>query len=101
MARFNELGSINFERRTGGDPLLEPVGVRHRSGLRQFIMVCGMGSRTIWIRWQGRTVEEARDTFRTWLAEPWQTLTTDFTGVGVTNGLDFKPGRIDWFNIAE
>ena len=101
MARRDEPGSINFERRTGGDPLLEPVGMGYRPNTNNYIMVCGMGSRVIWIRWAGMNVDEARDTFRTWLAAPWQTLTTDFTGVGVPNGLDFKPGRIDWFNIAD
>jgi hypothetical protein len=60
-----------------------------------------MGSKVVWIRWYGRSVEEVRQSFRVWASESWQTLATDFTGVGVLNGLDFKPGRIEWFNITE
>jgi hypothetical protein len=100
MSPWKEPGSIEYQRRTGGDKILEAEGVRPKHGGRPFIMVCGMGTRTVWIRWYARSVEEARDTFRNWLAQPWQVLTTDFSGMGVPNGMDFKPGRIDWFNIA-
>lgn len=64
-------------------------------------MVCGMGTRTVWIRWYGRTAEHARGSFREWLSQPWQVLTTDLAGYGVPNGFDFKPGRIDWFGIVD
>lgn len=101
MVGWNEPASIKYQRRTRSDPVLEAVGTPRGAGAREFIMVCGMGKLTIWIRWYARSVEEARQTFRVWLAQPWQTLTTDLTGVGVPNGLDFKPGRIDWFNIAD
>jgi hypothetical protein len=81
--------------------VLEVTGMRRAGNMHEFIVVCGMGSNTIFIRWYGRSVEDVRQSFRQWLSQPWQTLTTDFTGVGVPNGLDFKPGKIDWFNIAE
>jgi hypothetical protein len=100
MRRYREPGSYDFERRTGGDKVLEPVGIRRGPYDKAYIMVCGMGSNTVWIRWYACGVPEARATFRTWLAETWQILTTDFQGVGIANGMDFKPGRIDWFNVA-
>jgi hypothetical protein len=59
-----------------------------------------MGKETVWIRWYGRSVDEARSTFRDWLAKPWQVLTTDFAGSGIPNGMDFKTNKIDWFNIS-
>lgn len=101
MARWREPASISYQRRNSVDPVLEPMGVPRRPGADGYVIACGMGSRIVFIRWYGRTVEEARQTFRLWLAETWQTLATDFTGAGVPNGMDFKPGRIDWFNIAE
>ena len=101
MAPWTEPGWISYQRRAGSDPVLEPLDLRRRPGEREFIMVCGMGSKVMWIRQYARTAEEARAKFYIWLAEPWQTLTTDFSGAGVTNGLDFKPSRIEWFNIAE
>lgn len=101
MAAWNEPASIRYQRRTGGDPVLEAVSMQPRPPGREFIMVCGMGAGVVWIRWFGRTADEARETFRDWLGQPWQTLTTDFAGVGVANGLDFKPSKIEWFNIAE
>jgi hypothetical protein len=97
---WKEPGYIKYQRQAGGDPVLEAVDVRPRPGQRAFIMCCGMGSKTVWIKWYGRTVEEARLTFRAWLGETWQVLTTDFSGSGIPNGMDFKPGRIDWFNVA-
>ena len=100
MRRYREPGSVDYERRKGGDRVLEPLGQRQRPGEYPYVMVCGMGARTVWIRWYARNVEEARSTFRTWLAESWQILTTDFQGDGIPNGMDFKPGRVDWFNIA-
>ena len=100
MRRYREPGSVDYERRTGGDRVLEPVDLRQGPYDRPYIIVCGMGSRTVWIRWYARDVPEARATFREWLGETWQILTTDFAGGGITNGMDFKPGRIDWFNIA-
>jgi hypothetical protein len=98
---WNEPASIRYQRRTRADPVLEVTGMRRGGNTREFIVVCGMGGKTIFIRWYGVSVEDVRQSFRQWLAQPWQTLTTDFTGVGVPNGLDFKPGRIDWFNIAD
>jgi hypothetical protein len=100
MARWNEPGYINFERRNGGDRVLEAVGVAPVPGGRSYVMVCGMGKETVWIRWYGRSVDEARSTFRDWLAKPWQVLTTDFAGSGIPNGMDFKTNKIDWFNIS-
>lgn len=100
MARYREPGSVDFERRRGGDRVLEPVGIRQGPYDRKYVITCGMGSSTVFIRWYARNVDEARETFRVWLAETWQTLTTDFTGGGIPNGMDFKPGKIDWFNIA-
>lgn len=97
---WKEPASIQY-RRTRTDPVLEVSGVRRELHAREFIVVCGMGGKTIFIRWYGFSVDDVRQSFRVWLAEPWQTLSTDFTGVGVPNGLDFKPGRIDWFNIAD
>ena len=101
MGSWNEPGYIDYERRRGGDRVLEAVGVGPAQGRHKYIMVCGMGgSRTVWIKWYANDPEHARRTFREWLAQPWQTLTTDMSGAGIQNGLDFKPGRIDWFNIA-
>jgi hypothetical protein len=101
MARWrNEPGYINYERRTGGDRVLEAVGVEPRPGSNAYVMVCGLGKDTLWIRWYGRNVDEARRTFREWLSGPWQVLTTDFAGGGIQNGMDFKTTRIDWFNIS-
>jgi hypothetical protein len=101
VGSWSEPGYINYERRHGGDRVLEAVGVGPFPGGREFIMTCGMGgSRTLWIKWYAHDVEEARRTFREWLAQPWQTMTTDLDGGGIPNGVDFKPGRIDWFNIA-
>jgi hypothetical protein len=97
---FREPGSIRYQRKAGTDPVLEPLGAPRPPGATGYVIVCGMGAKIVFIRWYGRTVEEARQTFRVWLGETWQTLATDFTGVGVPNGMDFKPGRIDWFNIA-
>ena len=96
-----EPASIGYQRRHGVDPVLEPLNVPRPLGARGYIITCGMGSKIVWIRWYGRSVEEVRQTFRAWVAETWQTLATDFSGAGVLNGLDFKPGRIDWFNILE
>lgn len=100
MRKYREPGYIAYARRNGSDPILEPVGIRQRPGDNAYTMVCGMGSGTVWIRWYACGVDEARASFRAWLAETWQVLTTDFEGVGIRNGMDFKPGRIDWFNIA-
>lgn len=101
MVSFREPASISYQRRNGIDPILEPMGVPRVPGAQDYVIACGMGSKIVYIRWHGRNVEEARQSFRVWLAQTWQTLTTDFTGVGVSNGLDFKPNRIEWFNIAE
>jgi hypothetical protein len=101
MARWKEPGYINFERRNSGDPLLEAVGVRREPGEQEFIMVCGMGTKTVWIRWYGQSVEHARVKFRDWLAQPWQCLTTDLYGNGVPNNFDFKPSRIDSFGVID
>jgi hypothetical protein len=101
MPGWTEPGYIAYQRRTGGDTVLEPFSRPDVPGVREFVMVCGLGSQVVWIRWYARTIEEARETFRGWLAKPWQVLTTDFAGNGLVNGLDFKPSRIDWFNIAD
>jgi hypothetical protein len=99
-SRWREPDYIDYEHRSGGDSVLEPLGVRRMAGDRPFIMVCGMGARTVWIRWYGRTVEDVRKSFRDWLAQPWQCLSTDFSGQSVPNGLDFKPSRIEWFGVV-
>lgn len=43
MAAWNEPASIRYQRRTGGDPVLEAVDMQPRPRGREFIMVCGMG----------------------------------------------------------
>ncbi|WP_331969654.1 hypothetical protein [Actinophytocola sp.] len=101
MPRWTEPGYIAYQRRTGADTILEPPAPAQFAGLQEFIMVCGMGSQVLWIRWWARDVCEARDTFREWLAKPWQVLTTDFAGNGLVNGLDFKPSKIDWFTVTD
>lgn len=101
MARWREPASFDYQRRSGVDPVLEPMGAPRAPGAKGYVIACGMGSDVVYIRWYGGDVEEVRQTFRAWLAQTWQTLNTDFTGVGVRNGLDFKPGRIDWFTIAD
>jgi hypothetical protein len=101
MPGWTEPGYIAYQRRTGADTVLEPISRPDVPGVREFVMVCGLGSKVVWIRWYARTIEEARQTFRGWLDKPWQVLTTDFAGNGLVNGLDFKPSRIDWFNIAD
>lgn len=101
MVSFREPASISYQRRYGVDPVLEPLGVPRSRGANAYVIACGMGSKVVFIRWYGRDVEDARQTFRVWLSQTWQTLSTDFTGQGVQNGMDFKPGRIDWFNITE
>lgn len=100
MRRFREPGSIEFERRRGGDRVLEPLGIRRRAGEREYIIACGMGNDTVYIKWYACDVHHARESFRLWLGETWQTLATDLQGYGIPNGMDFKPGKIDWFNIA-
>jgi hypothetical protein len=100
-SRFREPGYISYQRRTGGDPVLEPLDVWCAPGDREFIMVCGMGSRTIWIRWHAWTVEDARKSFRGWLGQPWQCLSTDLAGNALPNGFDFKTSRIDWFGLVD
>lgn len=97
---MREPGSIRYQRKIGIDPVLEALGAPRPPGASAYVIVFGMGSRIVYLRWYARSVDEARRTFKVWMSEPWQTLATDFTGVGVPNGMDFKPGRIDWFNIA-
>jgi hypothetical protein len=99
--RRPEPGSIEYQRRTGGSPVLEPYELPRRAGMQEYIMVCGLGGpKTIWIRWYGRSAGDARASFRAWLGEPWQTLSTDFGGATMEYGFDFKPNSIQWFNIA-
>jgi hypothetical protein len=101
MFGWREPASISYQRKRGTtDPVLEPLNAPRPPGSSAYIVVCGMGTKVVFIRWYARSVEEVRQTFRMWLAETWQTLATDFTGTGVPNGMDFKPGRVDWFNIA-
>lgn len=101
MRRWREPAYIAYRRRTGMDKVLEPTASAQVAGRQEFIMVCGMGSQVVWIRWWARDVCEARETFRRWLGEPWQVLTTDFYGNGLANGLDFKPSKIDWFAVMD
>ncbi len=102
MTRWTrEPGFIEYQRRSGGDAVLEPVGQRYRNDLQEFIMVCGIGSRVVWIRWYARDFEDARRSFGEWLEQPWQKLTTDIYGNGIPNGYAFKPSRIDWFEIVD
>lgn len=102
MVTFREPASIAFHRRDGGgDPVLEPLVSRRTVGTREFIVVCGMGGNVVFIRWYAKSVDDARQSFREWLAQPWQTLSTDFAGAGLPNGLDFKPGKIEWFTISD
>ena len=97
----NEPGYINYQRRHGRDRVLEAMGVEHLPGARPFIIVCGgNGPNTMMIRWYAHDVVDARKRFREWLAEPWQTMTTDFAGNSLPNGYDFKPSQISWFNIS-
>lgn len=99
--RDREPAYIRHLRRTGMDKILEPVGLVQLAGHQEFIMVCGMGSRVVWIRWWARDVCEARETFRKWLGEPWQELTTDIFGSWLANGFDFKPSKIEWFAVMD
>ncbi|MFL6122566.1 hypothetical protein [Actinophytocola sp.] len=98
----NEPGYIDYQRRHGGDRVLEAVGVDRFPGARKFIIVCGLsgGASSIMIRWYAHDVIDARKRFREWLSESWQTMTTDLAGNGLPNGLDFKTSQISWFNIT-
>jgi hypothetical protein len=100
MARLREAGYIEYQRRRGSDPVLEPVGQVKVFGQREYIAVCGLGGRVVFMRWYAWSIDDARKTFADWLREPWRKLTTDIYGNTVPNGHDFKTGRIDWFNIA-
>jgi hypothetical protein len=97
-----ESGYIKHQRRHGGDRVLEAFGMEKFPGARPFIIVCGGSSsaNTMMIRWYAHDVVDARKRFREWLAEPWQTMTTDFAGNSLPNGYDFKPSQISWFNIS-
>lgn len=101
MVSFREPASIAYQRRTGGDHVLEPLGNRRAVGTREFIIVCGLGRDSVFIRWHAKSVDDARRSFREWLDQPWQTLATDFEGAGVPNGLDFRPRKIEWFSISD
>src|SRR5438128_8915321 len=101
MVSYREPAGVSDRRRNAIDPILEPMGMSHLPGASEYVIACGMRSKIVYIRWYGRDVEEVRQSFRLWVAQTWQTLTTDFTGVGVPNGLDFRPNRIEWFNIAD
>jgi hypothetical protein len=101
VSKVKEPGYIDYERRTGGDALLEIVGLRRGPGEQEFIMVCGMSSKTVWIRFYARSVDDARVRFYDWLSKPWGTLTTDLSGYGVPHGFDFKPSGISWFGIVD
>jgi hypothetical protein len=100
MARPREAAYIEFQRRRGSDPVLEPVGQVKILGQREYIAVCGVGGRVVFMRWYAWNIDDARKTFSEWLREPWRKLTTDIYGNTVPNGHDFRTGRIDWFNIA-
>jgi hypothetical protein len=104
MARWSswlrEPGYIEYQRRRGGDPVLEPVGQMRMAEEHEFIIVCGIGSRIVFIRWYGWNIEDTRQTFTQWLQEPWRKLTTDIYGNAMPNGYDFKTSRVDWFNVA-
>lgn len=98
---MKEPAYINYERRRGGEPVLEIAGLHRRPDQHEFIMVCHMGNKTVLIKWYARNAEEARWTFRDQLTETWLTLTTDLGGYSVPNGgFDFKAGRIDSFGIV-
>ena len=101
MVTWREPASITYQRRNGGDPILDPLGTRRALGTREFIIVCGMGRNALYIRWFARSVEDARLSFREWLSMPWQTLATDFAGAGLPNGMDFKTTKIEWFSISD
>lgn len=97
----NESAFIASQRRRGADTVLEPLGLEYRPDQHEYIMVCGVGARIVWIRWYARDIDEARRCFLKWLTEPWQRMTHDIYGNAVTEGYQFKPGRVDWFAIAD
>lgn len=101
MPKFNESAYINYLRRAAGEPLLEIVGLRPGHGEREFIMVCWMGSKTVWIRFYARNVEDARVRFHELLSKPWVSLTTDLFGNSVPHAFDFKPGGISGFGVVD
>ena len=98
---MKESGYYEYQRRHGGDRVLEAVGVEPFANSEPFIIVCGLsGANTMMMRWYATDVYDARTRFREWLAQPWQTMKTDLAGNGIPNGVDFKPSQISWFNIA-
>jgi hypothetical protein len=97
---LREPGYVEYQRRRGGDPVLEPIGQVKVFGQREYIVVCGVGGRPVFVRWYAWNIDDARETFVEWMAAPLRKLTTDIYGNPVPHGHDFKPARIDWFNIA-
>lgn len=101
MARWlREPGYIEYQRRRGGDPVLEPMGQVRMPGQREYIVVCGIRTRIVFLRWYAWDIEDARQTFTQWLQVPWRKLTTDIYGNAVPHGHDLNTSRVDWFNIA-